>query len=127
MSLQLVCLAMSSMKQPHYKPVGNIILKQDHLKSFAREANRQLHCRGILFLLNSFSWLRRCPNITHHTHWDAIPVCTTMASLGPASFTKPLLSNTNPGVIRSLWDQQAEPVLFPEGQYFLPTVFISMF
>lgn len=60
-------------------------------------------------------------------HADAIPMGTTMTSSEPASIIKPLLSNSNPGVIYSLWDQQAEPVLFPEGQYFLSTVFISIF
>lgn len=60
-------------------------------------------------------------------HMDAIPTCATMTSPEPASFIKPLLSNSNPGVIYSPWDQQAEPLLFPEGQYFLSTVFISIF
>lgn len=60
-------------------------------------------------------------------HMDAIPKYTTMTSLEPASFIKPLLSNSDPGVIYALWEQQAENVLFPEGWYLFSTVFISIF
>lgn len=54
------------------KPVGNSICEQVYLKLFAKEANNQLHCRDILFLQTTFSWLKRWSNITHPTHFHRI-------------------------------------------------------